>query len=171
MATITLIAALDQKCGIGLNGELPWRLPADLKRFKKRSMGKAMIMGRKTCESIGRALPGRTSIVLSRNKELHIPENCQLANGVEQSLQLANQASQKLGSDEIMIIGGAQIYALFMPLADTLELTWVQSDSGADCFLTSLDMKQWTEVSREEYPADARNPLAMSFVRYQARKS
>lgn len=167
MSHITLIAAMDNNRGIGRNGSLPWSLPADLARFKKLTMHKPLIMGRKTCVAIGRALPGRTSIVLSHYPDLHLPDNCQAANTVQQALRLAEQACLDLGSDEIMLIGGAQIYRLFLPLATRLELSWVHTDSQADCFFPDLNLDQWLEDKREERPADTRNPYDLSFVRYR----
>lgn len=166
MASITLIAALDLQRGIGVDGDLPWKLPADLARFKRQTMGKALIMGRRTCAAIGRALPGRVSIVLSRSQHI-LPPGCQHAETPQQALRLAQQASAELDQDEIMVIGGAQIYRLFLQHADALELTWIQHKFVVDSFFPEFDRKQWSEQQRSERPADARNAYDLSFVRYQ----
>ena len=167
MAKITLIAALDLQRGIGQQGELAWRLPADLAHFKRLTMGKPLIMGRKTCASIGRSLPGRVSVVLSHDRTLHLPDGCQLAHTQAEAVERASQACTSLGCDEIMVIGGAQIYALFLPVAQRLELSWVQTQVKADVFFPELPERDWNETERRIRPADKKNPFAIHFVSYR----
>jgi len=160
---ITLIAALDKHRGIGANGALPWRLPADLQFFRQMTMGKPMLMGRKTWESLPGLLPGRPHLVLSRDSAFDAA-GAQVLHSVGESL---NQAA--LHSDELMVIGGAQIYATYLPLADQLLLTEVDARIAADAWFPAFEEDDWLEVSREPHAADAENPLAYTFVRYLRR--
>jgi dihydrofolate reductase len=139
---------------IGVDGQLPWRLPADLRRFKAQTMGKPMIMGRKTFESFPSPLPGRRHIVLTRDPSWR-REGAEIATSVEDALALA-------GEDDIAVIGGAEIFALFLPLADRIELTQVHISPDGDAIVPPFG-PEWCEMAREEHPADGDRP-AHSFV-------
>jgi dihydrofolate reductase len=139
---------------IGRDGTLPWHIPADLKRFKALTMGKPMIMGRKTFASFPRPLPGRRHIVLTRDADWHA-EGAEAAHSVDEALALA-------GSGEVAVIGGAEINALFLPLADRVELTEVHAKVAGDTFMPPLD-RSWHETFRDEHPAADGRP-AFAFV-------
>ena len=150
---ITLIAALDEARAIGRGGELPWRLPDDLKRFKALTLGKTVLMGRKTFESIGRPLPQRRNLVLTRDSSF-------AATGVEVVHNL-----QDALEDDLVVIGGGEIYALTLPIATTLELTLVQTViPDADAFFPAWDSAAFLEVRREHHAADERHAHAFDFV-------
>jgi dihydrofolate reductase len=139
---------------IGQGGALPWHIPADLKRFKRLTMGKPMIMGRKTFDSFPKLLPGRRHIVLTRDRDW-LREGAEVAHSVEDALALA-------GEDEAAVIGGAEINALFLPLADRVELTEVHADYPGDAAMPPLDAS-WRETARDEHPAADGRP-AFAFV-------
>lgn len=139
---------------IGVDGQLPWRLPADLKRFKAQTMGKPMIMGRKTFESFPSPLPGRRHIVLTRDPAWQ-REGAEVATSVEDALALA-------GNGDIAVIGGAEIFALFLPLAERIELTEVHLSPDGDAIAPPFG-REWCETARERHPADGDRP-AHSFV-------
>ena len=143
---ISLIVAASANNVIGVGGGLPWRLPEDLRRFKAITMGKPMIMGRATYDSIGCALPGRTSIVLTRQADF-VAEGCEVVDNVDAALAVAGDA------DEVMIIGGGEIYREFLPKADRIYLTRVQAEIAGDTRFPELDMNEWSVTSVEEYPA------------------
>ncbi len=151
---IFLILARASDGTIGNDGSMPWRIPADLKRFKALTMGKPMIMGRKTFDSLPGLLPGRRHIVLTRDKAWRA-EGAEIAHDVESALALA-------GPGEVAIIGGAQIYAMFMPLADRIELTEVHRSYNGDATVPPFG-DNWTEMNRENHPDDGERP-AYSFV-------
>ena len=159
---VSIIAAMDRNRLIGRENQLPWHLPADLAHFKQVTMGKPIIMGRKTYESIGRALPGRTNIVLTRSSDFNA-EGVLTANTLEQAL---NHVSAE---DEVMIIGGSTIYELTLPRADRLYLTYVEDSFEGDAWFPDFDLEQWHIVASEEHSADEKNSSAYRFVTY-ARK-
>jgi len=159
---VSIIAAMDRNRLIGNNNQLPWHLPADLVHFKRVTMGKPIIMGRKTYESIGRPLPGRTNIVLTRSSDFSA-EGVLTANTLEQAL---NHVSAE---DEVMIIGGSTIYELTLPEADRLYLTYVEDSFEGDAWFPDFDLEQWSIVASEEHSADEKNSSAYRFVTY-ARK-
>jgi len=145
-----LIVARAQNGVIGRDGELPWHLPADLKRFKALTMGSAMIMGRKTFESLPGLLPGRRHIVLTRDREWSA-QGAEVAHTVEEALELAG--------DRVSVIGGAEILAQFLPLADTIEITDVLADIGGDTLMPDpRDSGDWREVASEDHPAEDARP-------------
>lgn len=154
---ISLIAAMDENRVIGCDNRLPWRLPADLQHFKRLTMGKPMLMGRKTWESLPGLLPGRTHIVISANPD-YAAEGCLLVHSVEQALAAAGDA------EEIMVVGGANLYRQLLPLADRLYLTQVHTRVTGDAWFPDYRAETWRELEREEHPADERNPIAYSFV-------
>ena len=152
---VFLIYARASNGTIGKDGALPWHLPADLKRFKQLTMGKPMIMGRKTFESFPSPLPGRKHIVLTRDRSWWA-EGVEVVHSVGEALQLA-------GEGEVAVIGGAEIYALFLPLAQRIELTEVHGHFDGDTHMPVLDSVEWSITSREDHPASEGRP-AHSFV-------
>ncbi len=158
---ITLIAAMSEDHAIGNNNALLWHLPADLQHFKALTTGKAIVMGRKTWDSIGRPLPNRHNIIISRNQTLS-PPGCHVAHTPEAAINLAKQLSDS--NQEIMIIGGAKIYELFLPLAQRMELTFVSGQYKADAYFPQWDANQW-QLSHQQTPAlDDKNTLPYRFV-------
>jgi dihydrofolate reductase len=153
---ISIVAAVDLDGVIGRDNGLPWRLPADLRRFRSITLGKPVIMGRRTFESIGRPLGGRTNIVLTRH-DAPLPEGVLRADGVEHALDLAGPA------EEICVIGGATVFAEFLPRTDRMYLTTVLAHVGGDTFFPAYDATDWTETSHGAHEADARNPLPYAF--------
>jgi len=153
---LTAVVAASDNDVIGRDNALPWHLPADLAYFKRVTMGKPMLMGRKTFESIGRPLPGRRNLVLSRQGFS--------APGVETVATVQEACERVAGAPELMIIGGAEVFRLAMPWLDHLHLTRVHTSVEGDVFLPPLSPGQWREVRREDHPADDRNAIAMSFI-------
>lgn len=162
---IALMAAMAENRTVGINNALPWHLPEDLKYFKRTTSGKAIIMGRKTYESIGRPLPNRTNIVISRNPEFQA-EGIRVVPTLEEAIELAESVNEINGVDEVMVIGGAAIYELALPKADRLYLTHVHADVHGDAFFPEVDFKQFKQVARDDYFADDKNPYDYSFVIY-----
>jgi dihydrofolate reductase len=154
---LSVVVAADERGGIGHAGGLPWHLPADLKRFKAITMGKPIVMGRRTWDSIGRPLPGRRSIVVSRQAGLAI-EGAEVVGSLEEALRVASDAP------ESCVIGGAELYRLALPMAGLVHLTRVHATVEADTFLPELDPSDWEEVSSERHPADERHAYPYSFV-------
>ena len=154
---LTLIVAVADNGVIGRQNELPWRLPEDLKRFKALTMGKPIVMGRKTFESIGKPLPGRTNIVITRQAGLSLP-GCVLVDSVPAAVAAAGEV------DEVMIIGGGDIYRQALSQANRVQLTEVHAAIDGDAYFPELNAQQWREVAREDYPADERHAHAYSFV-------
>jgi dihydrofolate reductase len=161
---LTLIAALAQNRVIGRDNTLPWRLPEDLRRFKALTLGHPVIMGRKTWDSLGRPLPGRSNIVVSRNVDLQITGGLR-ADSLEQALQLA--AGEAGGGEEIFIIGGADIYRQTLPLAQRLQLTEIGRDFDGDAYFPAFSSADWQEVERT--PRQAEDGLPYVFVTYARR--
>ncbi len=157
---IVLIAALDRHGAIGKDNRMPWHLPEDLRRFKAMTLGKPVLMGRRTAESIGRALPGRPNLVLTRNNEAPYAEQQRVA-----SMDEALAYARAIEAPELCVIGGAQVYALALPLAHALYLTHVDAViAGADTHFPAYDAMAWRCVRHEKHPADARHAWAMHFV-------
>jgi len=143
---ISLVVAASTNNVIGANGTLPWHLPEDLRHFKQITMGKPIIMGRATFEAIGRPLPGRHNIVLTRQAG-YVAEGCDVVDGVAEALAAAG------GADEVMVIGGGEIYRQFLPLAERIYLTRVRAEVDGDTLFPELDMDEWDVEHVEEYPA------------------
>ena len=159
---LVLLAALDRHHAIGRGNALPWHLPDDLKRFKALTLGKPVLMGRKTAQSLGRALPGRVNLVLTRSGQVPFEGMDAVA-----SLDEACQRAAGTGTDELCVIGGGEIYALCLPQAVRMHLTHVDTVvEGADAFFPSFDPSEWRIDSREEHPADARHATTFAFVDY-----
>jgi dihydrofolate reductase len=159
---LSLIAALDRDHAIGRDNDLPWRLPDDLKRFKALTIGKPVLMGRKTAQSLGRALPGRRNLVLTRSGTVPF-EGMQAVASVDEALRIAEAD----GADELCVIGGGEVYALTLPVATHLFLTHVETRvEGGEAFFPAFDVSQWRVVSRERHDADAKHAFAFEFVDY-----
>lgn len=156
---ISIIVAMTDRRVIGRGGRLPWHLPADLRRFKQLTMGHHLVMGRKTYESIGRPLPGRTSIVLTRQANYQ-PAGALVAAGLDEALELAPD-------DDVFIIGGAEVYRMALPRADRLLVTRVEADVEGDTFFPEFSAASWKLQCVERHEADARNPLSYSFETYE----
>ena len=160
---LSLIVAMDRHCAIGRDNDLPWRLPDDLKRFKALTLGKSVLMGRKTAESLGRALPGRLNLVLTRSGRVPF-EGMLAVTSVEEAIRIAAEH----GGSELCVIGGGEVYALTLDRADVLQLTEVDTVvDDAHAFFPAFDPADWHEVSREAHPVDAKHALAFDFVEYQ----
>jgi dihydrofolate reductase len=156
MSTISLIVAMGTSRVIGRENRLPWRMPADMKRFRVISMGKAVIMGRKTYQSIGKPLAGRHNIVLTRDRTFEAA-GCTVAHSIEEALAAA-------GEGEIMVIGGAKVYEQMLPMADRIYLTMIDAQFDGDSYFPLIDMANWREVSRELHAADEGNPYNFAFI-------
>lgn len=163
---VSLIVAHDRNRAIGVNNTLPWRLSGDLKYFKETTMGHHIIMGRTTYNSIGKPLPGRTSIVCTRNSELlNSPLQEQLF--YRPSIESAIELAQSRGDSECFIIGGGEIYATSLPLIDRIHCTLVDTEvASADTYFPLLNPAGWSEISRTLYPQDERNEYSFSIVVY-----
>jgi dihydrofolate reductase len=142
---ISLIVAVSRNGAIGLNNQLPWYLPEDLKYFKSVTMGKPLIMGRKTFDSIGRPLPGRANIVLTRDPQW-TSDGVEVVQSVEQALVAGEIACEAADVDEIMVIGGEQIYRMTIDLADRIYLTQVDTDVEGDAFFPDIDLNNWSQT-------------------------
>lgn len=154
---LALVVAAAENGVIGNANQLPWHLPDDLRRFKQLTLGKPMVMGRKTYDSIGRPLPGRTSIVVTRQAGLRI-EGCVVVNSLDAALQAAGEVA------EVAVIGGEELFRHALPRADLIHLTRVHAEVPGDTFLPPLDARQWREATLDTHPADARHAHAFSFV-------
>lgn len=156
---VSLIVAVDQKNGIGKNNQLPWHLPADLQHFKKITTGFPIIMGRKTYDSIGKPLPNRRNIVISRQESLQI-------SGVEICESLQNAISRCKDEEEVFIIGGAQIFEQALNLADSIYLTIIQNNFEADTFFPEFDKNLWKESLNEAHEPDEKNVYPYNFKKF-----
>lgn len=162
---ISLIVAMDERGGIGKGNRLPWRLSTDLKRFRELTMGHHIVMGRKTFESIGRALPGRHSIIITRNRALEI-EDCFIAHSLEEALQIAERRAET----EVFICGGAAIFAQSLERADRLYLTEVHAEVDADTFFPDWDRSLWRETESVYHAADEKNQYPTTFKLLEKRE-
>ncbi|MBL1419850.1 MAG: dihydrofolate reductase [Alphaproteobacteria bacterium] len=160
---ISMIAAVAKNGVIGLDNKMPWHISGDLKYFKAQTMGKPMIMGRNTFESMGK-LPGRTSIVISRNVDYVAGDGVIVVASLDEAVTSATEIAVRDGQDEAMIVGGAQIYALALPHADRLYLTEVDIEPKGDAHFPQCDRTAWTEVSRERITASAKDEADYALV-------
>lgn len=165
---VVLVVAAAENGVIGAGGGMPWHLPSDLKRFKARTMGKPIVMGRKTFQAVGRPLPGRENIVISRQKDF-APEGVHIVASLDDALALARALAQAAGVDEIAVIGGGEIYAQVLPRADRVDLTLVHGVIEGDTVFPPLDPAEWREVSRHACPRGERDSHDTSFVVYARR--
>jgi dihydrofolate reductase len=154
------VVAVAENGVIGRDNALPWRLPNDLKFFKKTTLGHPILMGRATFDSIGRPLPGRLNLVLSHKRDLHI-EGCTVVHSLDDAIAAGADAS------ELMVVGGAQVYAQILPRADRIYLTRVHADVAGDTYFPAIDTTQWRAESTERYEADAQHAHAYSFITMQ----
>ncbi|MDO8294496.1 MAG: dihydrofolate reductase [Gallionella sp.] len=160
MNQISIIVAMAKNRTIGINNTLPWRCPEDLKHFKALTMGHHMIMGRKTFDSIGKPLPGRTTVVVTRDRELTI-EGCLIAYSLPEAIAAC------AGDEQIYIVGGAEIYAQALPLADTLYITEIQQNIAGDAHFPEFDHSAWQEIARDAHTQLIPQPLEYHFVSYR----
>lgn len=158
---VSLIVACARNRAIGIENRLPWHLPEDLKRFRTITSGHPVIMGRKTFESIGRPLPNRANIVVTRQSRYQ-PEGVQVARSLDDALARAKAAPNS--SDEVFVIGGAEIYRLALPRADRLYITSVETDLAGDAFFPEWSSEDFHEISRERHGADERHAFAYQFL-------
>ena len=158
-----MIVAMAENRVIGINNNLPWYLPNDLKYFKQVTMGKPILMGRKTYESIGKPLPGRTNIVITRNESWQA-NGVKVVHSLEDAFSLASSIVEIDGQDEMMVIGGDQIYQTSLPAIDRIYLTKVHAEVDGDAYFPELDWSEWKEVAREDFKAEGPNPYDYSFI-------
>ena len=170
MACIALIAALAADRVIGKDGGLPWRIPADLKFFKATTLGKPVVMGRKTFVSLRRPLPGRTNIVVTRDAHFRSPGAIVTTSLADARAVATGDALRRL-APEIVVIGGAEIYAQWMPYADRLEVTEVHARPAGDTYFAAIDAAMWEEVARVRNKAGSDDSADFSFVTYRRRGS
>ena len=159
---LSIIVAASDNNVIGNKGQLPWTLAADFKRMKELTMGHPLIMGRKTHYSIGKPLPGRTNIVITRVWNMEIP-GCEVADSLERAIEIARATK----TDEAFIFGGGEIYKQAMQSADRIYLTRVHAEVEGDAFFPTIDPKQWKEVACENHSADEDNQYPFSFIMYE----
>lgn len=155
---ISLIVAMDQNRLIGKDNQLPWHLPADLQYFKKVTMGKPIVMGRKTFDSIGRVLPGRENVIVTRNRS-YTNDNCTVLHSVDEVKQFAEASEQ-----EVFIIGGAEIFKEILPVADRLYITEIQESFEGDTYFPAIDEKKWKLVSSTPGIVDEKNKYAHQYI-------
>ncbi|WP_415899444.1 type 3 dihydrofolate reductase [Neptuniibacter sp. QD48_11] len=160
---LAIIVAQAKNRVIGVNNKLPWHLPEDLRYFKQVTMGKPIIMGRNTYESIGRPLPGRTNIVISR-QESYAPQGVKVVSSLEAAIDMAESVAMIDGASEAMVIGGGQIYAQALEKADRLYLTEVDAEIEGDAWFPEFAQENWKEVGREDFSAEGPNPYNYSFI-------
>ena len=155
---VSLIVAVGRRDEIGKAGKMPWHLPADLKHFKRNTLGKPVLMGRKTLEAIGRPLPERRNLVLTRDAGFRAAD-CETVTSLDAAIAAVT------GVPELMVIGGGEVYRLAWDRTDRIYLTRIQADvEGADTFFPKLEASQWREVSREDHRADEKNPFDYAFL-------
>lgn len=159
MTSLSLIAAMDDNRLIGNKNKLPWHLPADLAFFKRTTMGKPIVMGRKTFESIGKPLPGRRNIVITRDPGFSAA-GCEVANCIEAAMSLTKD------DDEAMLIGGASLYQQIIARAMQLYITRIHHSFVGDTWFPEIDLHEWKEVNREDFDANHDNHYAYSFIKY-----
>ena len=159
---ISLIAAMDKNRLIGVDNGLPWHLPDDFKHFKAVTMGKPIVMGRKTFESIGKPLPGRKNVVVSRRG--FEADDVTVVDSIDRAL------AEVSGVDEVMIVGGASFYEQMIDKADRLYLTYVDAECEGDAWFPDFDLSEWDVIDKKSYPADERNNYNFSTLTYQRKK-
>lgn len=154
---ISIIAAIAKNLVIGKNNKLPWNLPADLRRFKELTLGKPIIIGQRTFESIGRSLPERKNIILSQEENFR-PKNCLVVHSIEEALKAAGNAP------EVMICGGVSVYKQFLPLAHKMYLTLIDENFDGDAYFPEFNWKDWQEIERIENQPNKKNPYRYTFI-------
>ncbi len=161
---VSIIVAMGKERVIGIKNALPWKLPADMEHFRRLTDKKPLIMGQKTFESIGKALPGRINIVLTLDKNFQASD-CLVAHSIEEALQIAKEKGE-----EVMICGGFSVYKQFLPLADRMYLTLIEGDFDGDAFFPEFDWKDWKELERIENQPDKNNHYKYTFITLQRKK-
>lgn len=161
---ISLIVAMAENRVIGANNRMPWHLPADLQHFKRITLGKPILMGRKTHESIGKALPGRQNIVLTRDRSYRA-EGCTIVHSNETALK-ATEGEH----NELMVIGGAALYRDFLPIAQSVYMTLIHQQFEGDTYFPELDMHTWEEKERSDIKVDLQSGLTFSFIRLEKKR-
>jgi len=159
MSKLSLIAAMDKNRLIGRDNALPWQMPADLAFFKRTTMGHPILMGRKTYQSIGKPLPGRRNIVITRDPDFSAP-GCEVVATIEDALQLCQN------DDEVMLIGGASLYEQTIDRAEVLYITLIHHEFEGDTWFPGIDLERWKVKNREDFDADHSNPFDYSFIKY-----
>lgn len=154
---ISIIAGMDKNRLIGQCNRLPWQLPADLRHFRRHTLGKPVLMGRKTFQSIGKPLSGRTNIILTHDRDYRV-EGCIVSHSIKEALEAFKDC------EELMIIGGASIYKLFLPRANRLYLTCIHDCFEGDVYFPAFDLANWQAVKRVDCPPDGKNPYPYSFL-------
>ncbi len=162
---IALMWAMAQNRLIGRDNKLPWYLPNDLKYFKRVTTGKPVIMGRKTYESIGKPLPNRTNIIVTRDTAFEAP-GTKVVHSLDAAIELAEMEAEISGVEEVVVMGGGEIYAQALPRADRLYVTLVHAEVEGDAYFPEIDLTAYQEVAREDFPAEGPNPYDYSFVVY-----
>jgi dihydrofolate reductase len=158
---ISLIVAMANNRVIGLNNKMPWHLSADLNKFKKITMGSPILMGRKTHESIGKPLPGRTNIIISRNREYR-RDGCLVVNDLDTALKKGCE-----NAEEIFVIGGSDLYEALLPIADAIYLTIINREFEGDAFFPDINLNDWSEVEREDIKDDPDTAFSYSFLKLE----
>ncbi len=161
--SLSIIVAMARNRTIGVNNTLPWRCPEDLKHFKALTMGHHMIMGRKTFDSIGKPLPGRTTVVVTRDRNLKI-EGCVVAHSLQDAIAAC------AGDEEIFIVGGAELYRQALPLVDTMYITEIQQEVEGDAHFPDFSKREWRETAREVKAQETPQPLEYHFVTYRRKQ-
>jgi len=163
---IVAVAARARNGVIGAGNALPWRLSSDLKRFKALTLGKPMIMGRRTWDSIGRPLPGRETIAVSRDPGFS-PAGAHVAKGLPEALRLAETLAAKMGANEIIVAGGGEIFAALLPLTDVVHMTEIALDVDGDALFPPLDPREWRESARETPPRGEKDEADFAYVTFE----
>lgn len=168
MTSLSMVVAVTRNGVIGRDGGLPWRLSTDLKRFKALTIGKPVVMGRVCYDSIGKPLPGRPNIVLSRNPDFQ-PDGVIVTRSIDEALDRAEDEASKIGADEIAIIGGGVLYDALLDRVDTLHVTHIEAEIEGDTWFPAIDPEKWEAVAEESVPAGERDDFATRFVTYRRR--
>lgn len=160
---VSMIFAMDRQRLIGKDNKLPWRLPADLAYFMRMTMGHCVVMGRKTFESLANPLSGRTNIIITRDRTYEAPEGCIVVHAVEEALE-------KVTGEEFFVIGGTEIYSLFLPLADRLYVTEIDEEFTGDAYFPEFDIAEWRTKSMKEGTVDDHNPYPHRFIVFERKR-
>lgn len=167
---LVAVVARAQNGVIGVGNGLPWRLSSDLKRYKARTWGRPMIMGRRTWESIGRPLPGRESVVVTRRPDFEAP-GAHVATSLDESVEIARRLAREMGSNEIIVAGGEEIYRALLDRTDMIELTEVALDLPGDAHFPAIVPEEWEEIARETPPRGDRDEADFAFVTLRRRRA
>ena len=167
--SLVLVAAVARNGVIGADGDMPWRLSTDMKRFKQLTTGKPVIMGRRTFASLKKPLVDRLNIVVTRNPALAVPAGAEVAGSLDDAIGRATQSAEAAGQNEIIVAGGAEIYRAAIGRADVLDITHVEATPEGDVFFPPIDPSIWLATSSEAFPAGERDSAATQFVVYQRR--